>query len=203
MTGIAALGGALALSLSFVVLFARRIGALLRICMLQALAAGVAAGAQGWARHDVSLCIAALLAFALNGLALPLALRRLIERAATPAPVRWRCGFAASTAAAFALVAASVARAMRLADGQQFDLLVLGMSILLLGLLLLAVRSHRMLPALGLLSSQNGVVLAACVIPGPPLSLLLVTVIPLVPSVALASLWLRDRTRLAVAPPWA
>jgi hydrogenase-4 membrane subunit HyfE len=203
MTNIAALASALALSLSFVMFFTRRIAALLRICTVQALAAAVAAGAQGWMRHDVSLCIAALLAFALNGLALPLALRRLVERATTPAPLRWRCGFAASTAAAFALAAASVARAMLLAGGQQFEPLALGMAILLLGLLLLAVRSHRMLPALGLLSAQNGVVLAVCAISSPPLSVLLVAVIPLVPSLAVAGLWLRDRTRLAVAPPWA
>jgi hydrogenase-4 component E len=203
MTGVGAFAGALALSLSFAALLTRRIGALVRVCMLQALAVAVAAATQGWARHDASLCVAALLAFALNGLAVPLALRRLIGRATTPAPVGWRCGFAASAATAFALVAASVAGAMRLADEGQFELLALGMSLLLLGLLLLAARSHRLLPALGLLSSQNGVFLAACAIPDLPLSVLLLAVFPVVPSLAVASLWLRDRTRLAVAAPWA
>lgn len=203
MTGIVALAGALALSLSFAMLFTRRIAPLLRICTVQALATAIAAGAQGWARHDASLCFAALLAFVLNGLALPLALRRLIERATTPSPVRWRCGFGASAGAAFALAAASVAGAIRPADRQQVELLALALSILLLGLLLLAVRSHRMMPALGLLSSQNGVVLASCVIPGAPMPVLLVAAIPLVPSLVFASLWLRDRTRPAVAPRWA
>jgi hydrogenase-4 component E len=171
--------------------------------MLHAVAVALAAGAQGWARQDASLCVAALLTFAFNGLVLPLALRRLIERANKGSSIRWRCKFTASTAAAFALVAASITAAMRLVDGEEFELLALGMSILLLGLLLVAVRSHRLLPALGLLSSQNGVVLTAGAIPGLPLSALLLAAIPLVPSLAVASLWLRDRNRLAAAPPWA
>jgi hydrogenase-4 component E len=203
MTGIAGLAGALALSLSFALLFAQRISPLLRICMVQALAAAVALGAQGWTRHDASLCVAALLAVALNGLALPLVLRRLIDRAARSLSVRWQCGFAASATAGLALVAASVASIMRVADGEKFEPLALGISLLLLGLLLPAVRSHRLLPPLGLLSSQNGVVLAASAIPNLPLSVLLIAVIPLVPSLAVASLWLRDRNRPAVAPPWA
>jgi hydrogenase-4 component E len=200
MTGIAALAGALALSMSFATLFTRRIDGVLRACVLQALAAGVAAGAQGWARHDAPLGVAALLAVALNGLVLPLAVRRITERAATPSSVRWRCGFAASAAAGFALVAASVATVLRQADGEQSELLALGMAILVLSLLLLAVRSHRLLPALGLLSSQNGVVIAACAIPGLPMSVLLLAAVPLVPSLAVVSLWLHDRNRLAVAP---
>ncbi len=110
---------------------------------------------------------------------------------------------AASATAGFVLVAASVAGMMRVADGENFEPLALGMSVLLLGLLLPAVRSHRLLPALGLLSAQNGVVLAAGAIPDLPLSMLLIAVVPLVPSLAIASLWLRERTRPAVAPPWA
>lgn len=203
MTGIAALAGALALSLSFALLFAQRISPLLRIGTVQALAAALALAAQGWARHDAALCVAALLALALNGLALPLALRRLIERAATSFSVRWRCGSAASATAGFVLVAASVAAMMPVADGENFEPLALGMSVLLLGLLLPAVRSHRLLPALGLLSAQNGVVLAAGAIPDLALSMLLIAVVPLVPSLAIARLWLRERTRPAVAPPWA
>jgi hydrogenase-4 component E len=203
MTGVATLAGALALCLSFLMLFTGRIAPLLRICTVQAAAIAIVVGAQGWARHDASLCFAALAAFALNGLVLPLALRRLIERPAPPACGRWRCGFAASAAAGFALVAASVAGAMRLVDGEQFELLALGLSILLLGLLLLAVRLHRLSPALGLLVSQNGVVMAACAIPGLPTSVLLLAAVPLVPSLAVMSLWLQDRNSVAVAPPWA
>jgi hydrogenase-4 component E len=202
MTGVATSAGALALTLSIVTLFAGRFGTALRICMLQALAVGLAAAAQGWARHSASLCLAALLVCTLNGLGLPMALRRLVAGTATPATIGWQCGFAPSASAAFVLVAAAVAGSMRLADGEQCELLALGMSIVLLGLLLLAVRSHRLLPVLGLLVSQNGMVVAASAIPGLPMSVLLLAAVPLVPSLAVASLWLHDPDRLALAPPW-
>jgi hydrogenase-4 component E len=203
MSGFASALGALALTLSFATLFARRIAAVLALCTLQAVWVALAAGAQGWARQDASLCLAALLAFALNGLALPLALRRLAARASTRPSIGRRYGSVPAVTAAFALVAASLAGAMRLADGEPFELLALGMSVMLLGVLPLAARAHRLLPALGLLSSQNGVVLAACAVPGLPASILLLAAAPLVPSLVVIDLWLDDRSRLAVAPPWA
>jgi hydrogenase-4 component E len=203
VTGVAASAGALALSLSFATIFLGQFAAALRICVVQALVIALAAVAQGWALHSASLCIAALLIFALNGIALPLALRRVIGRAIVPRSIAWRCGFAASAAAAVVLVAASVAAAMRLTQGEQFELLASGMSILLLGFLLLALRSHPLLPALGLLASQNGMLLAACVIPGLPPSALLLAAIPLVPAIVVASVCLHDGRRPDLASPCA
>jgi hydrogenase-4 component E len=201
MTGAAGLAGALALALSFVLLFAERIDTVLRVCALQAVAAAVAAGAQGWAEHTATLCFAALLVFALNGMALPLMLRRLARRTTLPSAAGRRCGFAISATVAAVLVAVSVAGAMRLTQSGQFDPLALGLSILLLGLLLLALRSHPLLPALGLLSSQSGVILAACGIPGLPVPALLLAAVPLVPALVVASVWPHDGSRQALTPP--
>ena len=201
MTGAAGLAAALALALSFVLLFAERIDTVLRVCGLQAMAAAVATGAQGWAEHAAPLCFAALLVFALNGMALPLVLRRIAERTTLPSAVGRRCGFAISALAAAVLVAVSVAGAMRLTQNGQFDPLALGLSILLLGLLLLALRSHPLLPALGLVSSQNGVVLAACAIHGLPLSALVLAAVPLVPALVVASVWLHDENQPCPASP--
>jgi hydrogenase-4 component E len=203
MTGAAGLAGALALALSFVMLSAERIDTLLRVCALQAMAAAAAAGAQGWAEHTAQLCFAALLVFSLNGMALPLVLRRLAGRTTLPSAAGRRCGFAISTLASAVLVAVSVAGAMRLTQSGQFDPLALGLSILLLGLLLLALRSHPLLPALGLLSSQSGMVLAACGIPGLSVPALLLAAVPLVPALVVASVWLHDTELPALAPPWA
>jgi hydrogenase-4 component E len=201
MTGAAGLAGAMALSLSFVLLFAERIDTVLRVCGLQAMAAAVAMGAQGWAEHAAPLCFAALLVFALNGMVLPLVLRRLIARANIPLVAGWRSGFAISAVAAAVLVAVPVAGAMRLTQSGQFDPLALGLTILLLGLLILALRWHPLLPALGLLSSQNGVVLAACAIPGLPLPALILATVPLVPALVVASVWPHDGNRQALTPP--
>ena len=201
MTGAAGLAGAMALALSFVLLFTERIDTDLRVCALQAMAAAVAAGAQGWAEHAATLCFAALLAFALNGLALPLVLRRLAGRTTLPSAAGRRCGFAISALAAAVLLAVSVAGTLRLTQSGQSDPLALGLSILLLGLLLLALRSHPLLPALGLLSSQSGMILAACAIHGLPLPALVLAAVPLVPTLAAASEWLHDGNRLALMPP--
>jgi hydrogenase-4 component E len=201
MTGVAALAGGLALSLSFVALFTGRITTALHICALQALAAALAAAAQGWVRHAPLLYLAAGLAFALNGLVLPFALRRMTERTTMPSSIGTRWGFIGSAAAAFALVAASIAAVMPATVEAHLELLAVGLSILLLGLLPLALRSHPLLPALGLLSSQNGVFLGACTIPELPSSVLLLAAVPLVPSFVAVSAWLHERNRLAVAQP--
>ena len=201
MTGAAGLAGAMALALSFVLLFAGRIDTVLRVCALQAMAAAVAVGAQGWAEHAATLCFAALLVFALNGMALPLVLRRLAGRTTLPSAAGRRCGFAISALAAAVLVAVSVAGAMRLTQSGRLDPLALGLSIMLLGLLLLALRSHPLLPALGMLSSQSGMVLAACAIHGLPVPALLLAAVPLVPTLVAASAWLHDGNRLALTPP--
>jgi hydrogenase-4 component E len=200
LTGIATFAGALALSLSLVVQAVSWIDAALRVCALQAVAVAVAVGALGWAHDAASLYVAAFLALALNGVALPLALRRLIGRA--PAAGHLARRYAASLAASFALVAASVAAMISTTEGVQFELLALGLSVLLLGLLFVVLGSHRLMPALGLLSSQNGIALAACAIVGLPPSALLLATVPLVPSLIVANTWLRDRNRLASAPPW-
>ena len=201
MTGVATLAGASALSLSFATLFAGRIDTALRVCVLQALAAALAAGAVGWVRHAPLLYCVALLAFVLNGLVLPLALRRMTGHAILPPTVRLRCGFLGSSGMAFALVAVSVAAVMPLTGGQDPEMLALGLAVIQLGLLLLAVRSHDLLPGLALLSSQNGLVLTACAIPGLPPSILLLAAVPLVPSLVVTSAWLHDRNRLDLAQP--
>jgi hydrogenase-4 component E len=197
--GAATLAGALALSLSLAALFAGRIATVLRICALQAMAAALAAVGQGWDRHVASLYIAALLTAALNGFAMPLALRRMLGQAIIPS-VALRCDVIGSAAAAFALVTASVAT---LTAQEHLELVPLGLSVLLLGLLLVAFRSHPLLPTLGLLSAQNGLILAACAIPGLPPPLLLLAAVPLIPSLCLASVWLLDRNQMDVTAPWA
>jgi hydrogenase-4 membrane subunit HyfE len=197
VTGAATLAAAFSLCLSFACLSTGRTLIGLRIVTLQALTAALAVAAQALAQHSASLLLAAVLAFGLNGIVLPIALRRLIG----PATIAHRCGLIASAAAAFALVAVSTAAVMQLTEGPPLELLALALSVLLLGLLLPALRSHRLIPAVGLLMSQNGIVLATGAIPGLPLSVLFLAAIPLVPSVLAVSVWLHDRNRLAVALP--
>ena len=66
-----------------------------------------------------------------------------------------------------------------------------GVSVALLGLLLLLVRSHALAPALGLLSSQNGLVLVAGAHPHMSLPAAVAVAVPLVPALVLADNCLR------------
>jgi hypothetical protein len=73
--------------------------------------------------------------------------------------------------------------------------------VLLLSLLLMALRSHPAVPALGLLSSQNGVLLAACSTSDLGLPILLLAAIPLVPALAIAGERLTGGTHSPAASP--
>jgi len=61
----------------------------------------------------------------------------------------------------------------------------------LLGPLLMVVRSHALAPALGLLSSQNGLVLVAGALSDVSLPAAVAVAVPLVPALVLAESWLR------------
>ena len=67
----------------------------------------------------------------------------------------------------------------------------MGSSVVLLGLALIGLRWHSFVPALGLLSSQNGLVLLAGTYPGQALQPALIAALPLVPALALWERWHR------------
>lgn len=188
MIGAAQLCGALALILSFALLFQRRLRMSVWLCAVQALLVALAIGLQG----ALPLALFALAAFALNGLALPLALLRGGDRAGG------QPGFAPPVAVLLAvvLVAVAVAVAMRLGIGPRTETLAVALSILLLGLLRIAGT-----PSLGLLSAQNGFILAAGVIPGLPPEALALVALPCVPALMIALAWLRRFDRPDAAPP--
>jgi hypothetical protein len=170
------LTGAAALLLSIGLLCARRIDTAVRLCALQAVFAAASLGEAAPAP--------ALLAVALNGVALPVALAR--SNGATLLTPRG--GPVVSWAAAFALLSVTIAV---FADAGTGGMAVVGVSVALLGLLLFLVRSHALAPALGLLSSQNGLVLVAGAHPHMSLPAAVAVAVPLVPALVLADNCLR------------
>jgi hydrogenase-4 membrane subunit HyfE len=64
-------------------------------------------------------------------------------------------------------------------------------AVALLGLSLIGLRSHALLPVVGLLSSQNGIVLVAAAQPALARPMALAVAVPLVPALVLAESWLR------------
>jgi hydrogenase-4 membrane subunit HyfE len=183
----ALLAGACAVLLSVALVCMRRTAAALHVCALQALLAAVALELRGWGP-----IAAALLAFALIGVvALPLALRRLADRHNMSPVIAMRYGVVASWLAALFLLLITAATFTQLKLGDATEVLALGASVMLLGVLLVVQQSHPMAPALGLLSSQNGLILVASAIPDLPLATTLVVAVPLIPALLAVNVWLR------------
>jgi hypothetical protein len=173
MTGAA---NAAALLLSIGLLCARRIDTAAALCGLQAVCAAVAFG-----QRAVPF---ALLALSLNGVVLPLAIARFAEGPA----LTLRGGSLEPWVAALLVL---VAPAAGLAKPDTDASVAVGMSVTLLGLLFMAVRRGAFVPALGMLSSQNGLILLAgaqSVLPFPAAA---VVALPVIPALVLAEQWLR------------
>jgi hydrogenase-4 membrane subunit HyfE len=201
MTAAAGFGAAAALALSCALLFAARIDAALRACSWQAVAVAVAAGAQGLAVRSAAPPVAAVLALALNAFALPLVLRQAVARASMSEAIARRRGAAISMAALAVLAAAAMIAALPLTRIAHVELLAPGLAMLLVGLAVIALRSHSTVPALGLLSAQNGILLTACSAPDLTLPILLLAAIPLVPALIIAGDWLLGRDHPASTAP--
>ena len=168
--------GAIALLLSLALLWVRRFDAAVQLGALQAWCVAVAIG-------ETAMPIA-VVAVLLNGIALPLTLARL------PAPpdLARRGSVRLGWSAALLILLATLTIVAKYVPGLR---IALGVSVVLLALLLIALRPHPLVPVLGLLSAQNGVLLVAGALPELPLSVALVSAMPLVPALVLADTWVR------------
>ena len=162
------------LLLSVALLSARRIDTAIRLGATQALFAAVASG-------EAATAVTVLV---LSAGALPLAMARL-----DPAPDLTGRGHALlCCTAALAVLLATIAVLGQVGPG---EIVAIGASVTLLGLLLIALRAHTLAPALGLLSAQNGLVLVASANVDLPLPATLAVAVPLIPALMLADIWLR------------
>lgn len=163
MSGVATL----ALLLSLALVGTRRDETAIWLCALQGLCAGAVLALAG--------SPVAVLAVVLNGIAMPLALRRVTVAPARHGVVSW--------AMTLGLLVIAVAVLDKAGAG---DVAALGAAVTLLGLLM----AHGA-PVLGVLSAQNGLVVVASAVPGLSLQALLVVAIPVVPAMLLANAWSR------------
>lgn len=136
-----------ALALSLVVLAARRPGLVLGAYAAQSMVLALAVGWQAWLQGSLPLAAAGFVTFGAKGVGLPLLLRPAFRG------LRLAAGGWAPLAlgAGLATLAAAVAP----------EDLAPALAMALLGLLTIAARHGRALRTMGLLSLENGVVLAA------------------------------------------
>ena len=165
------LGGAMLL-VSFVLLYQRRTAALVNALALQGWLLAAAAVWQGYVQGAPQLYVTGIIALAAKGIAIPLYLHRMIrsrlpDRAVEPAP-----GIGANMLAGALLVVLAILVVLPVTTGAKAlarEDLAVALSIVLLGLLTMVTRRSALGQVAGLMTLENGLILAAVGVAGMPL----------------------------------
>ncbi|MBE9604847.1 hydrogenase-4 component E [Acetobacteraceae bacterium H6797] len=169
------LGGGVLL-LSFVLLYQRRIGAVINALACQGALLGLTAAWQGFAQGQASLYVTAAIALIAKTVLIPLALHRIVRRLSLHRTVEVALGIGPSMVAGVALVGLAVLNTLPAAGtghagptALQREDLALAMSVVLLGMLMMITRRNAISQIVGLMSLENGLILAAVSVAGMPL----------------------------------
>jgi hydrogenase-4 component E len=162
------LGGAL-LFCALILVSQRHLAAMISLYRAQAAILCAAALAQSLAQHSADLFLTAIITLSFNVILLPRALRRILHRfnliraveTALPLGVCLILGVALIGVAMLA-VRPGALNSPPLAD------LAIALSVMLLGFLMMATMRNALAQAIGFLSIENGLVLAAISLPGMP-----------------------------------
>ncbi|MGG5822488.1 hydrogenase-4 component E [Falsiroseomonas sp. HW251] len=166
------LGGGVLL-LSFVLLYERRLGAVINAFAVQGGLLAAAAAWQGYVQHAPELFLTAAIAFGAKAIAIPVALRFVVGRLGLHKAVEPPIGVGASLLAAIGLVGLSVMVVLPVTAGGATPVarvdLTIALSVVLLGMLAMIVRRNAISQVIGLLSLENGLILGAVGVAGMPL----------------------------------
>jgi hydrogenase-4 component E len=165
------LGGAMLL-LSCMLLYQRRVAAVITALALQGGVLAAAAAWQGYVQGAPQLFLTALIALLAKAVLIPLALRLLVRRFDLDRTVETALGIGASMLAGIALVALAILVVLPVTGDAQAvarEDLALALSVVLLGMLMMITRRNAILQVVGLMSLENGLILAAVGVAGMPL----------------------------------
>ena len=165
------LAGGLVL-LSFVLLYQDRLYALLNVYALHALTLALAVGWQAYIQDAPHLYVTAAIALCFKAIAIPIVLRRIVERLGIHREIETAVGIGLTMLAGIALVALSMVVMLRVtgkADPIAREDLALALAVVLLGLLVMVTRRNAVGQVVGFMSLENGLVLAATGAKGMPL----------------------------------
>lgn len=165
------LGGAMLL-VSFVLLYQRRIEALVKALAVQGVLLAAAAIWQGYVQGAPQLYVTGAIALAAKGILIPLFLRRLVATLAPERRAEAASGIGLSMLMGVLLVALSILVVLPATAGARAlarEDLAIALSIVLLGLLMMVTRRSAIAQVAGLMTLENGLVLAAVGVAGMPL----------------------------------
>jgi hydrogenase-4 component E len=165
------LAGGLVL-VSFMLLYQDRMLALLRTYSLHAFVLAFSVAWQAWAQSAPHLYAAAAIALLFKGLAIPIALRRIVTRLGIHREIENVVGVGLTMLAGIGLVGLSMVVMLRAtpgADPLQREDLAFALSVVLIGLLMMVTRRNAVSQIVGFMSMENGLNLAATGARGMPL----------------------------------
>ncbi|MBR0679386.1 hydrogenase-4 component E [Roseomonas eburnea] len=165
------LGGGVLL-FSFVLLYQRRIGAVINAFATQGTLLAIAAAWQGYVQGAPGLYVTAVLALAAKGVLIPLALHAIVRRLDLHRTVETALGIGPSLVAGVGLVGLAILVVLPATEGARAlarEDLALALSVVLLGMLMMITRRNAISQVIGLLSLENGLILAAIGVAGMPL----------------------------------
>jgi len=165
------LGGA-ALIASFVLLYQRRIPALINIYAAQGIILAAAAAWQGEVQHAAHLYVTAVLTLIAKGAIIPVLLHRIVRALDIRRTIDTALGVFPSMVLGVVLVALAIEVVLPTTLGAATlarEDLAFALSVVLLGLLMMITRRTAITQVIGFLSMENGLILAAVGIAGMPL----------------------------------
>lgn len=202
---VAHLLGGMALALSFALLYQRRVGAMIHVYALQGMVLGLEAAWQALLRPAAILWLVALITITAKSVALPHLLRRAVRPLRVDDPVERAIGVVPLLVFGVGLVTLATAAVMPTAlsaDAPTREELALALSVVLLGALMIVTQSRPGGQVVGVLSMENGVILAAISAPGMPFVLELVCAfLGLAAVMVFALRWLAEKLSRAGATP--
>ncbi|HKU99174.1 MAG TPA: hydrogenase-4 component E [Vineibacter sp.] len=176
MTGlafdIAHLLGALVLTLSFALLYQRRLTAAINVVAMQAAVLAAAAAWQAITRDSPHLFATAAIALIFKAIAVPLLLHWLIRRLNISSTVEPVFGVTLTMGLGVGITALAILLVLPLTAGETLLLredLAFALAVALLGPLLMIARRNAVVQVVGFMSMENGLILAAVGVKGMPL----------------------------------
>jgi hydrogenase-4 component E len=157
---------------SFMLLYQDRMHALLNVFALHAVVLALSVSWEAYIQHAPHLFITAAIALIVKAIIIPLALHRIVRRLEIHRSVETVVGIGPTMLAGMGLVALSTALMLRVtatADALARQDLAFALSVVLLGLLMMVSRRNAVSQVVGLMSIENGLILAATGAKGMPL----------------------------------
>ncbi len=157
---------------SFMLLYQDRMHALLNVFALHAVILALSVSWEAYIQHAPHLFITAAIALIVKAMIIPIALHRIVRRLEIHRSVETVVGIGPTMLAGMGLVALSTALMLRVtatADALARQDLAFALSVVLLGLLMMVSRRNAVSQVVGLMSIENGLILAATGAKGMPL----------------------------------